>query len=89
MFEYLTREVGGETGRRVEQIWFARGRITGASELIAPTGSTVVAIVLGDPIRLTPSGGGPSVTAEQGFLIGPHDRPVVNEPQGRPTAWGS
>ena len=82
MFEYLTREVSGETGRRVELIWFARGRITGVSELIAPTGSTVAAIVLGDPIRLTPSGGGSSLTAEQGFLIGPHDRPVVNEPQG-------
>lgn len=82
VFEYVTREVGGETGRHVELIWFARGRITGASERIAPTGSTVAAVVLGDPIRLTPSGGGPSLLAEQGFLIGPHDRPVVNEPQG-------
>ena len=82
VFEYVTREVGGETGRHVELIWFARGRITGASERIAPTGSTVAAVVLGDPIRLTPSGGGSSLLAEQGFLIGPHDRPVVNEPQG-------
>ena len=82
VFEYVTREVGGETGRYVELIWFARGRITGVSERIAPTGSTVAAVVLGDPIRLTPSGGGSSLTAEKGFLIGPHDRPVVNEPQG-------
>ena len=82
VFEYVTRELGGETGRHVELIWFARGRITGVSERIAPTGSTVAAFVLGDPIRLTPSGGGSSFLAERGFLIGPHDRPVVNEPQG-------
>ena len=82
MFEYVTRKVAGETGRFVELIWFARGRIAGVSERIAPTGSTVAAVVLGDPIRLTPGGGGVSLSAETGFLIGPHDRPVVNEPQG-------
>jgi AraC-like DNA-binding protein len=82
VFEYETRTVGGQAGRFVELIWFARGRITGVSERIAPTGSTVAAVVLGDPIRLTPGGGGPSLTTDQGFLIGPHDRPVVNEPQG-------
>lgn len=82
MFEYVTRTLGGEAGRFVELIWFARGRISGVSERIAPTGSTVAAVVLGDPIRLTPGGGGPSITTDQGFLIGPHDRPVVNEPQG-------
>ena len=42
----------------------------------------VAAVVLGDPIRLTPGGGGASLSAEEGFLIGPHDRPVLNEPQG-------
>lgn len=82
VFEYVTRGVGGETGRFVEQIWFARGRITGVSERVAPTGSTVAAVVLGDPIRLTPDGGGPSITAGEGFIIGPHDRPVLNQPQG-------
>ncbi|MET0998186.1 MAG: helix-turn-helix domain-containing protein [Marmoricola sp.] len=82
MFEYLTRQPGGGTARFVELIWFARGRITGASELIAPTGSTVAAVVLGDPIRLTPHGGGESLVADTGFLIGPHDRPVVNQPLG-------
>ncbi len=81
MFEYVTREVGGETGRFVELVWFARGRITGVRERIAPTGATVAAVVLGDPIRLIPAGGA-SITAETGFMIGPHDRPVVNEPQG-------
>jgi hypothetical protein len=60
----------------------ARGRITGVSERIAPTGSTVAAVVLGDPIRLTPGGGGAAFTAETGFLIGPYDPPVVNETQG-------
>lgn len=82
VFEYVTRTVAGETGRFVELIWFARGRITGVSERIAPTGSTVAAVILGDPIRLTPGGGGGSLTVDEGFLIGPHDRPVVNEPLG-------
>ncbi|HET6533771.1 MAG TPA: AraC family transcriptional regulator, partial [Actinoplanes sp.] len=49
---------------------------------IAPTGSTVAAVVLGDPIRQTPVGAGPPLVATTGFLIGPHDRPIVNEPQG-------
>ena len=82
MFEYVPRRIGGETGRFVESIWFARGRIQGVRERIAPTGSTVAAVVLGDPIRQTPDGDGPELLAETGFLIGPHDRPIVNEPQG-------
>ncbi len=82
MFEYATRRPSGETSRFVEQIWFARGRITGTSELIAPTGSTVAAVVLGDPTRLTPHSGGAPLLADTGFLIGPHDRPVVNTPTG-------
>jgi hypothetical protein len=82
VFEYVLRPVGGETGRFVEEIWFARGRITGVRERIAPTGSTVAAFVLGDPILQTPVGQGIALLADTGFLIGPHDRPIVNEPQG-------
>jgi AraC-like DNA-binding protein len=82
VFEYVPRRVGGETGRFVEAIWFARGRISGVRERIAPTGSTVAAVVLGDPIRQTPVGEGTALVADTGFLIGPHDRPIVNEPQG-------
>jgi hypothetical protein len=82
VFEYVPRRVEGETGRFVELIWFARGRITGARERIAPTGSTVAAVVLGDPIRQAPVGEGAALLAEERFLIGPHDRPIVNEPQG-------
>ena len=78
----MPRRVAGETSRFVEWIWFARGRITGVRERIAPTGSTVAAVVLGDPIRQTPIGEGTALVAETGFLIGPHDRPIVNEPQG-------
>jgi hypothetical protein len=55
VFEYVPRRVGGETSRFVDWIWFARGRITGVRERIAPTGSTVAAVVLGDPIRQTRS----------------------------------
>ena len=82
MFEYVPRRVDGETGRFVEWVWFARGRIAGIRERIAPTGSTVAAIVLGDPIRQAPVGEGTALVADEGFLIGPHDRPIVNEPQG-------
>ena len=82
MFEYVPRRVGGETSRFVELVWFARGRIAGVRERIAPTGSTVAAVVLGDPIRQTPFGEGTALVAETGFLIGPHDRPIVNEPLG-------
>ena len=82
VFEYVPRRIAGETSRFVEWIWFARGRITGVRERIAPTGSTVAAFVLGDPIRQTPVGDGPALLADNGFLIGPHDRPIVNEPQG-------
>jgi AraC-like DNA-binding protein len=82
VFEYVTRQIGGQTSRFVELIWFARGRITGVSERIAPTGSTVAAVVLGDPTKLTPDHGDTSLVADTGFLIGPHDRPVTNEPLG-------
>jgi hypothetical protein len=82
VFEYVPRQVGGEAGRFVKEIWFARGRITGVRERIAPTGSTVAAFVLGDPILQTPVGQGTALLADTGFLIGPHDRPIVNEPQG-------
>ena len=82
MFEYVPRRVGGEISRFVELVWFARGRITGARERIAPTGSTVGAVVLGDAIRQTPVGEGTALVTETGFLIGPHDRPIVNEPLG-------
>ena len=78
MFEYVPRQVGGETGRFVEEIWFARGRITGIRERIAPTGSTVAAFVLGDPILQTPVGKGTALLADTGFLTGPHDRPIVD-----------
>ena len=82
VFEYVPRRVGGGTGRFVEWVWFARGRIAGVRERIAPTGSTVAAVVLGDPIRQSPVGAGSALVADTGFLIGPHDRPIINEPQG-------
>jgi AraC-like DNA-binding protein len=82
VFEYVPRRVGGETGRFVEWVWFARGRIAGVRERIAPTGSTVAGIVLGDPIRQIPVGEGAALVADRGFLIGPHDQPIVNEPLG-------
>jgi AraC-like DNA-binding protein len=68
-------------------VWHARGQIPYAREKIAPTGATVAGIVLGPPIQQTP-GGGPPFVATTGFLIGPHDRPLVNEPTGRTDCVG-
>ncbi len=78
-FTYLTRTPAPPLDRYVELIWYARGQIDHPRELIAPTGSTVAAVVFGSPIRQTPTGGPPHL-ATAGFLIGPHDRPIVNEP---------
>lgn len=78
-FTYLTHVPGPPLDRYVELIWYARGQIDHPRELIAPTGSTVAAVVFGAPIRQTPASG-PDHLATTGFLIGPHDRPIVNEP---------
>jgi AraC-like DNA-binding protein len=86
-FEFTERRPAGRLGRYVESVWHARGQIPYAREKIAPTGSTVAGIVLGPPIRQTPDGGSPFL-ATTGFLIGPHDRPLLNEPTGRTDCVG-
>ncbi|MBM2618757.1 AraC family transcriptional regulator [Actinoplanes sp. LDG1-06] len=73
--------------RFVESVWYARGRIDYRRERIAPTGSTVAVVVLGDPIQVV-AGDGPPLVAREGFLIGPHDRPVINEPLGETHCFG-
>ncbi|MFC7533007.1 helix-turn-helix domain-containing protein [Actinoplanes sp. GCM10030250] len=85
-FVYQTRHPPG-LARFVESIWYARGRIGYRRERIAPTGSTVAVVVLGDPIRLV-VGDGPAFVAHEGFLLGPHDRPVINEPLGETHCFG-
>lgn len=73
----------------VESLWYARGTIPYTREKIAPTGSTVGVFVLGDPILQTgDDGAGVTIRADRGFLIGPHDRPVINEPTGETYAVG-
>jgi methylphosphotriester-DNA--protein-cysteine methyltransferase len=79
-FAYVTRRPPA-LARFVESLWYARGRIDYQRERIAPTGATVAVIVLGDPIRLV-AGAEPAFVAQDGFLLGPHDGPVVNEPLG-------
>ena len=86
-FAFTQRTPTGPLARYVESVWHARGQIPYARERIAPTGSTVAGIVLGPPIRQTPAGG-PEFLATTGFLIGPHDRPLVNEPTGRTDCVG-
>lgn len=88
-FDYQTRTPEGSLRHFVEVIWTARGRVPYRRESIAPTGSTVAVVVLGDPIVETPDAGrGVPLVAGRGFLIGPHDRPVVNEPTGETHAVG-
>jgi AraC-like DNA-binding protein len=88
-FEYQVRTPSGPLGRIVESIWHARGTIPYARERIAPTGSAIAVIILGDPIVETPDDGrGAPLRADRGFLIGPHDRPVINEPTGETHAVG-
>ncbi|HET6391672.1 MAG TPA: AraC family transcriptional regulator [Blastococcus sp.] len=80
-FAFTQRTPTGRLARYVESVWHARGTIPYVRERIAPTGSTVAGIVLGPPIRQTPAVG-PAFLADTGFLIGPHDRPILNEPTG-------
>jgi AraC-like DNA-binding protein len=88
-FDFRIRTPDGPLGRAVASIWYARGTIPYRREKVAPTGSTVAVIVLGEPIIETAGGPGsvPLQTAS-GFLIGPHDRPVTNEPTGETFALG-
>jgi AraC-like DNA-binding protein len=88
-FDFRLRTPEGPLGRAVASAWYARGTVPYRRERVAPTGSTVAVIVLGDPIIET--AGGPRAVplrAERGFLIGPHDRPVTNEPTGETFAVG-
>jgi AraC-like DNA-binding protein len=86
-FSFVERRPGGRLGRYVASLWHASGQIPYPRERIAPTGSTVAGIVLGPPILQTPAGGEPFV-ADTGFLIGPHDRPLTNEPTDRTDVVG-
>lgn len=88
-FDFASRQPAAPLDRFVEQLWFARGTVPYAREKIAPTGSSVAVFVLGDPIIETPDDGhGTPLTTSRGFLIGPHDRPVINEPTGETYAYG-
>lgn len=88
-FRYHTREPSGPLRHLVELLWYARGTIRYRRERVAPTGSTVAIIVLGEAIVETADDGhGARVGSDVGLLIGPHDRPIVNEPTGETHALG-
>ena len=88
-FDFRLRTPDGPLGRAVASVWYAHGRVPYRRERIAPTGSTVAVIVLGDPIVETADDpGAVPLRAQHGFLIGPHDRPVTNEPTGKTVALG-
>lgn len=86
-FDYRVLEPEPPWNRLVESLWYARGTVPYTRERIAPTGSTVAVFVLGDAIVQTPERGDPLKT-DQGFLVGPHDQPVWNEPTGETFAVG-
>ncbi|NOJ61583.1 AraC family transcriptional regulator [Arthrobacter sp. 260] len=86
-FESHYRPPAGELGRFVETFWAAHGQLKATRELIAPTGSTVAAIILGPPIIQGHPGGQPS-PMRRGFLIGPHEGPIINQPTGQTFAVG-
>ena len=88
-FTFAERRPTGELGRFVESVWYARGTIPYRRELIAPTGSCVAVVVLGAPIAAKPlTQDGDALVAQRGYLIGPHDGPVLNEPTGHTHAVG-
>ncbi|MGE0732597.1 MAG: helix-turn-helix domain-containing protein [Acidimicrobiia bacterium] len=86
-FDFRSRAPQPPLHEVVESIWYARGRVPYRSERIAPTGSTVAVLVLGDPIIETAQGREP-LQSDSGFLIGPHDGPVHNQPTGETFAVG-
>jgi AraC-like DNA-binding protein len=88
-FDFRSRTPAGELGRAVESVWYARGTVPYARERIAPTGSTVAVLVLADAILQTADDGrGETLRATTGFLVGPHDAPIINEPTGETFAVG-
>lgn len=88
-FVYRSREPGPALRTFVSELWFARGTLGAPSERIAPTGAAVLGIVLGDPILQIPgNGNGHPFEAGKGFLIGPADEAMVNDPAGETWAVG-
>ncbi len=80
---YVEVRPTGLLAEYVESIWCTRAPVERPAELIEPTGSSVAAIVLGDPIRHFPLDEPYQVhRAITGFLIGPHDRPFMSRPEG-------
>lgn len=88
-FDFRARPPTSTLAGAVEQLWYARGTVPYTRERIAPTGSTVAVLIFGDAIiERADDGAGPSVRTRTGFVIGPHDRPVINEPTGETHAVG-
>lgn len=88
-FDFRPRALPAPADRFIESIWFARGTVPYARERIAPTGSVVAVIVLGDPIvSIAANGAGPPLRATRGFILGPHVGPVINAPTGETFALG-
>lgn len=88
-FDFRSRPPTAALTGVVEQLWYARGTVPYTRDRIAPTGSTVAVLIFGDPIiERADDGAGPAVETRTGFVIGSHDRALVNEPTGKTHAVG-
>lgn len=88
-FEFQSWSPDGPISQLIEKLWFARGTVPYVKETIAPTGSVVAIVVLGDPIaQASTEAIHESVTSDRGLISGPHDRPIVNRPLGETHAVG-
>ena len=88
-FDFRKRSPDAQISRLVETIWFARGTVHYEKEAIAPTGSAVAIMILGDPIEQASTGSlNGTVRSHRGLIVGPHDRPIVNRPLGETHALG-
>ncbi|MGI9410906.1 MAG: DUF6597 domain-containing transcriptional factor, partial [Hyphomicrobiaceae bacterium] len=88
-FDFRKRCPEQPLGRMVAALWYARGQIPYRRERIAPTGSTVALFIFGPPIVQIPNNGqADPVRGRRGILVGPHDRPAINQPTGETFALG-
>lgn len=87
-FEFVQRAPAETLKGLIESLWFARGSIPYQRELIAPTGSTVLVCILGPPMVVTADANDGPIEFIDGYVLGPHDRPVLNEPTAHTVAAG-
>lgn len=88
-FDFVWRVPPAPLDRVVEAVWHARGGSPGPGSGSPRPGRPWPCSCWGAPILETPDdGAGPTLRAERGFLLRPHDRLDVTEPTGATHAVG-